>query len=63
MKGKSSKQVSDDTQRESRSWKETKDGEELNIYLDLLSQEEYDRVQRRLNEGEDVVARIFCGAV
>ena len=39
--GKSAKQASDDSHAMSRAWREASDGEELNIYTDLLDAEQY----------------------
>ncbi len=41
VEGKTATQASDDSHLVSRAWRESKDGEELNIYLDLQSDEEY----------------------
>jgi hypothetical protein len=43
IKGKSAKQVSDESHAMSRAWRGSRDGEELNIYLDSLSDEEYQK--------------------
>jgi hypothetical protein len=44
--GKSAAAVSDESHRQSRVWREAKDGEELDIYLDLLDDTERDRLER-----------------
>ena len=41
VEGKSAKRVSQQSHLDSRSWREAADGEELNIYLDLLDENEY----------------------
>src|SRR5262245_5775654 len=45
--GKSAAAVSDESHRQSRVWREAKDGEELDIYLDLMNDAERD--QREAN--------------
>jgi hypothetical protein len=46
--GKSATAVSDESHCQSRVWREAKDGEELDIYLDLLPDVERDRLERGL---------------
>ena len=43
IKGKSATQVSDESHVVSRAWRDHVDGDELNIYTDLLSPDEYSR--------------------
>lgn len=43
--GKTAAAVSDQSHRQSRVWREAKDGEELDIYLDLLDDAELDRLE------------------
>lgn len=47
--GKSATAVSDESHRNSRVWREAKDGEELDIYLDLMDDAERDRREENLN--------------
>jgi hypothetical protein len=46
--GKAAGTVSDQSHRQSRVWREAKDGEELDIYLDLMDDEERDRREANL---------------
>jgi len=46
--GKSATAVSDESHRQSRVWREAKDGEELDIYLDLMSDAERDQREANL---------------
>jgi hypothetical protein len=46
--GKSATAVSDESHRQSRVWREAKDGEELDIYLDLIDNAERDRLEGNL---------------
>jgi len=47
VSGKRATRVSEESHEASRAWREAKDGEELNIYPDLLSDEEYqERMER-----------------
>jgi len=46
--GKSATTVSDDSHRQSRVWREAKDGEELDIYLDLMNDKERDQREANL---------------
>jgi len=50
VKGKSADQVSRDTHETSRAWKNAQDGDELNIYIDSIPEDEY---QRRLQRTKD----------
>lgn len=59
IKEKSSKELSEITHEHSRSWQKANDGEELNIYVDLLDDEEYITIQKHLNEAEDMVNSVF----
>jgi hypothetical protein len=47
---KSATQVSEESHAVSRAWREARDGEELNIYTDLLSPAEYSERMRRASE-------------
>ncbi|MFH1269274.1 MAG: hypothetical protein ABIK89_26395 [Planctomycetota bacterium] len=47
VEGKAAERVSRESHDMSRAWREAEDGEELNIYTDLLSDEEYqERIER-----------------
>lgn len=46
--GKTAAAVSDDSHRQSRVWREAKDGEELDIYLDLIPDDERARLEADL---------------
>jgi hypothetical protein len=46
--GKSATAVSDESHRQSRVWREAKDGEELDIYLDLIDDEQRARLEADL---------------
>jgi hypothetical protein len=46
--GKSAVAVSDESHRQSRVWREAKDGEELDIYLDLIDDDERAKLEADL---------------
>ncbi|MGD9856350.1 MAG: hypothetical protein AB7U20_15500 [Planctomycetaceae bacterium] len=46
--GKPANQVSDDSHDHSRSWQLAKDGEELDVFLDVIPEEEYREREQRL---------------
>lgn len=50
VRGRSAAELSELTHEFSRSWQDAQDGDELNIYLDLLTDDEYARARRRLDE-------------
>ncbi|MEO9595374.1 type II toxin-antitoxin system antitoxin SocA domain-containing protein [Rhodopirellula bahusiensis] len=50
--GMTGSQLSDITHEYSKSWRDTQDGSELNIYLDLLDETEYEKVQSERRETE-----------
>jgi len=50
VKGKTAKQVSDESHAVSRAWRESRDGDELNIYTDLLGPAEYEDRKRRASQ-------------
>lgn len=60
VKDKSAAELSQITHDYSRSWQQTADGEELNIYLDLLEEEEYAAMRQRLKQAEGMVNRVFA---
>lgn len=53
--GKSANMLSDLTHEESRSWKKRSNGDELNIYVDLQTDEEYDDNRRELKRLNDLI--------
>lgn len=60
VKEKSAAELSEITHQFSRSWQETPNGMELNIYLDLLDDKEYDAIQKRLKEAEEMINGVFA---
>lgn len=60
VKGKSGKELSDLVHEHSRSYKQGKSGEELNIYIDILSDEEYDAQRRLVSEVSAAVDSAFA---
>lgn len=48
--GKSAKQVSTESHQVSRAWRQATDGQELNVYLDVLGDDEYRRRAIRVSE-------------
>jgi hypothetical protein len=50
VSGKNAAELSEWTHEWSRSWNEAKDGEELNIYIDLMPEDEYRAQSERLGE-------------
>jgi uncharacterized phage-associated protein len=59
VKRKTAQELSQLTHEHSRSWEAASDGEELNIYLDLMDDEEYLAVKRRLKEADEVIEHAF----
>ena len=60
VKDNSATELSRITDDNSRSWRQATDGEELNIYIDLMEDEEYLEMQRRLSATADMVNRVFA---
>jgi hypothetical protein len=50
IEGRTPTQTSEDSHLRSRAWGQAKDGEELNIYLDSLSEEEYQKNKKKAEE-------------
>jgi len=50
VEGKTATQISKVSHELSRSWNEAKDGEELNIYLDLIPDEEYQEQKAKMEK-------------
>jgi len=59
IEGKSATELSQETHVFSRTWREAGDGQALNIYLDILDDSEYNRVQQGLDKAEDALHGIF----
>ncbi|HZT40591.1 MAG TPA: type II toxin-antitoxin system antitoxin SocA domain-containing protein [Chthonomonadaceae bacterium] len=59
IEGKDAAQLSEETHDYSRSWQQACDGQELNIYIDLLDDEEYRRMRRQLGVSEANVHAVF----
>jgi hypothetical protein len=60
IQDKSARDLSDLTHENSRSWINAEDGEELNIYLDVLTDEEYSRLKSNIDEAERLVWEAFA---
>lgn len=60
IQDKSAHELSELTHANSRSWINADDGEELNIYLDILDDEEYSRLKSNLDEAERLVMEAFA---
>ena len=59
VKGKTAAAVSCKSHDDSRSWREAVDGQELNIYPDLLEDEEYQQRKRRAAEIAEAVKAVW----
>lgn len=59
IENKSAAELSQETHENSRSWNKSSEGEILNIYLDLLDESEYEKVQKGLEETEAALSGIF----
>lgn len=53
--------LSNETHENSRSWQISRPGEELDIYLDLLTEEEYERLKEVSTRTDEAVERVFGG--
>ncbi len=60
VKDRSTAELSQITHDYSRSWQQAANGEELNIYIDLLEEEEYAALRQRLSQTEEMVNRVFA---
>jgi hypothetical protein len=58
-KDRTAAELSGMTHERSRSWNEAHLGDVLNIYIDLIPDDEYQRRQQRMNELSSVLAGIF----
>ncbi len=59
INNKSTPELSEETHLYSRSWRESKDGEVLNIYVDILDESDYEKVKRGLADTEELLSGIF----
>ncbi len=59
--GKSATELSNLLHEYSRSWKATEDGQQLNIYLDLIPDDEYERLTQQHAEVAGTLAEVFAG--
>lgn len=59
VRDKSAVELSEETHVYSRSWREAKDGEILDIYRDLLEDEEYAQVKQEVAQAEALVDATF----
>lgn len=59
IEGKSATEISEEVRDYSRSWQLAHDGDELNIYIDLFSDEEYADMKQRFDEVEAMVNKVF----
>lgn len=60
VKGRNAAELTQITHEHNRSWQQAADGEELNIYLDVLEDEENLAMNNRLKEAEEMVNRVFA---
>ena len=59
VREKSAAELSQITHDYSRSWQEANNGDELNIYLDLLDEDEYSLILKQSREAEEMIAHAF----
>jgi hypothetical protein len=59
--GKTAAELSRLTHEKSRSWKQGKDGDILNIYIDTISDDDYERREREIQQLDEQMVRIFGG--
>ncbi len=59
IEGKSARELSEITHENSKSWLMVNDGEEMNIYLDVLDDEEFSLIQNNLAEAKKRMAEVF----
>lgn len=59
VKGKTASQLSEETHAYSRSWQSGKDGQELDIYVDLMDDMEFQKMQEDRKQAEDAVHAAF----
>jgi hypothetical protein len=58
VKGKTADRVSQDSHDQSRTWRDAKDGDELPIYADLFSDEEYADAKARAQQTAEILRRL-----
>jgi uncharacterized phage-associated protein len=61
VRDKKGAELSDYTHEHSRSWKQASDGEILDIYVDLIPDDEYEQRQKSISETEKVFEATFGG--
>jgi hypothetical protein len=61
VRDKKGSELSDYTHEHSRSWKQAKDGEIIDIYVDLIPDDEYELRQKAIGEAEAVFDATFGG--
>lgn len=61
VRDKTGSELSDYTHEHSRSWKQAKDGEIIDIYVDLIPDDEYEQRQKSIGEAEAVYKATFGG--
>jgi len=59
VKKRTATQLSEETHEYSLSWQEASSGAELNIYLDMLTSEEYQRIKKASAQTADLVLAAF----
>ncbi len=59
VRSKTAVELSEETHLYSRSWRESENGEELDIYLDLLDDFEYQRIQEGSQQSRELVDAVF----
>lgn len=59
VKRKTATKLSEETHVWSRSWRNGVDGEELDIYLDLLTDERYEQIRRACSETDELMRDVF----
>lgn len=59
VKGKSASEVSEWSHQNSRTWQNGENGDLLAIYLDILSDKEYDEIQQRLDSARAVLDEFY----
>jgi hypothetical protein len=58
--GKSAAELSEETHLYSRTWRDAQDGEELDIYMDLLDDEDFARIGQAVCEQEELIGAAFA---
>jgi len=59
IEAKTAAQISEEVHEFSRSWQEAKDGEELNIYVDLVDDEDAQALESQRDEVKDLMHAVF----